>query len=397
MKIYVILFISLFSNILGSSQMEISTLIDNISQSEEALEDIQTDIEFYETESRMPKAKALHWAFKQGKEYCSHIAFDNVTNKDIARVQHAYNGKVHTTFVENFGLPFSSGAISSFDPLQFNIFFSPKYLLGYTVKMYSQQRLNGILRDAKEVHRRESLEIVDGYPCHVIEAIGIQDREIMYNAIVWIDSSRGYRPLKIEVYHQHANKNRWEDIYHRIDNIKLEEIKGVWFPISGDSQRFYITKELPAEISEAEALKLSEEEGMQMLIEVQHTMPKCSMRCITRTLKINEGIQDDIFKIDFPIGCHIWDEFLNTAYIMGGNPNAEDIKEEGTINLNVSQNMIKDPNNSLKPSNTLSHESHKVPKSSTSQASRKGSGSIFLSGFLAVIIFVGMFFLFLRR
>jgi hypothetical protein len=97
------------------------------------------------------------------------------------------------------------------------------------------ERVDEILRDADRIRVRDRKQNVGGTDCYIIEASTQQG-----NYTLWIDPEHGYNlaraKLLIEegdtLYETTANKG--DKYYTLLDNVKFEQVEGVWVPVEAD-------------------------------------------------------------------------------------------------------------------------------------------------------------------
>jgi hypothetical protein len=301
-------------------------LIDNVILSEKQINDMQAHVKWYEPE-RNNLLTVIEWGYEKGKEFIEgHKWVGEDKDEPTTEVKYAFNGEVQRNFRQNTGEKFSTGRIYAFTPDTFTVYMTPKALLGYSIKQHAQETFGEILSKAEHIEVRKHTEQIDGHSCFILEAIGIKDGDCLYDVRTWIDTQRDYRPLKIEKFYspdyKHADiSERWRAIVKRLDNIKLKEIDGIWFPVQGDCHSF-TSDWLPPEGMTKEEFKkafshLPEEKQREKARYV--IIPRVPKRRIeVDTIKINKGIDPKKFTVNFPQGCRVWDEFRQIGYVVGG-------------------------------------------------------------------------------
>jgi len=305
-----------------------SELIESIKISEGKIHDIQAHIVWWEPDVDNMLV-VYDWGYDSGKEFIEGYKWSGEDrDKPTAKIKYAFDGEAQRNFRYNTGENFTTGGIYGFTPDTFTVYMTPKALLGYSMKQHAQESFGEILSRAERIKVREKTERIDGHSCCVLEAVGIQDGDCLYDIRVWIDSQRDFRPLKIEKFYSpedgyHSNLyERWLALCIRVDNIKLKQLNAIWFPVQGDRQ-FFSQKILPPEGMTDEEFKkafshLSVEEQVKKAKYI--VIPRGQNRRIkVSDIKINEGIDSEEFTIKFPQGCRVWDDFKQLGYTVGVN------------------------------------------------------------------------------
>ncbi len=199
----------------------------------------------------------------------------------------------------------------------------PTTILGHDISK-GRRSFGEILRGAPIVSVREKLGVIDGPSCRVLEAIGVVDRRRTFDVRVWIDTERDFRPLRIERYHSIRGKNRWRVTSKVIENIRLKKIDGVWFPVDGMITSFSTKKrQRPRGMTATEYRSLTRAKHAEVSIYTQAPGPTGPVRVKVYgdTVRINKGIDPGKFTIEFPQGCRVYDDFLQSAYVVGEKGN----------------------------------------------------------------------------
>ena len=297
----------------------VNELLDNIKQSEQHIKDMQMHVTWFEPETNN-KLVVFQWGFENGKEFIRGNKWSG-TDKDepTAEIRYAFDGEKQRNFRHNTGRTLTTGGVYGFTPTTFSVYGTPKTLLGYSIKQKSQETFGQILSKTERTTIKEEMEEANGHLCHVIEAIGVQDGKNIFDIRAWIDAKRNFRPLKIEKFKRSEVHDRWQLLSQRIDNIELKEIDGIWFPVQGERQ-YFRTRYLPPEnMTESEFekafshLPIEEQRKKQRLITTPRH-PKRKIEVDVNTIKINQGITPEMFTVKFPIGCRVWDDFLQIGY-----------------------------------------------------------------------------------
>jgi len=331
-----------------------ATIISEILKNEKRIKDVQANVKWYEPETNNILV-VFEWGWENGKEFINgHKWLGKDKKEPTTEIKYAFNGEVQRNFRQNRRESWSTGGIFGFTPDTFNVYMAPKALLGYSIKQHGQETFGHILSKAKELTIREQTEEINGHECCVVEAKWIEDGDCIYDVRACIDTKRDFRPLKIEKFSSPECKNadaskHWQALVIRIDNIELEQIDGVWFPITGDRSFFTNEWVLPKGITEEEFKRsfshLTEEEQMKKL---RHTtVPQGLTRRIEiKMVKINKGINPENFTIKFPLDCRVWDDFRQIGYVIGGSSALSEIASL-EVKESKSPNMDQSPESAL--------------------------------------------------
>jgi hypothetical protein len=319
-------------------------LLGKIVSSEKAIHDAQAECIFFEPDTNMP-LMYFHWGYEGGKEFIAGIRFsraeDNRGYKASDKSKYSLNGKQHSYhFREEMQSGLKQGGIgplSLFDSDRFRMYMTPNSLLGFDVTCGIRQSFGQALKEARKTMLRKKPEEIDGHSCLVLEAIGIEDTERTLDVRSWIDTSRDFRPLKVEIFYStdvNEEYERFTKIFRKIYDIKLKKINGIWFPIEGRRDTFSTREILPNELkgmTEEQAVhRFSQEElkGLAQKIRYEQVLsvPTRKLQVDMASVKINQGIPPEKFVIKFPPGCEVWDNIRNTKYIVGSQDYAgEDV------------------------------------------------------------------------
>ncbi len=304
-------------------------LIDKIISSEKTIDNVQVNLKCFEPARDNKLFYHWDWGYNRGREFYSGTKF-SLTDPDKLKAlglpdktedTNAFDGEkqYHLRLQEGC---FPSGSIRAFDPSSFRGIVTPTTLLGFDARELSRQTMGEALAGAGSVSIQKEREIIDGHPCHVIEAINIETDPVVkrsYDVRVWIDPERDYRPLRFEKYYGFGGNNRWKVLSRRVDNIKLEKIEDIWFPVEGTRTTYKKgTLTRPNQMAEDEWESLSDKQQYQVGIFSNEPMGNTRLLKIDRdSIRINKGIPDQRFKINFPIGCVVWDDFKQIGYTVG--------------------------------------------------------------------------------
>jgi hypothetical protein len=278
----------------GADPQNAQDLLAHLIQSERAVRDIQAHVKTTVDDKIW---REYDWGYDRGKEF-----IDGYWNNpgEFGRVDCAYafdgDKEYHYMYQTQGQKPRKTGLVTGFDPANFHFFVTPKTLMGYSVSQTRQESLGQSLSRATNLTVADRSCDVDGSRCCLIEALGIPlGSDFMTNVRVWIDEKRDYRPIKIEMYV--PMKTPWERLVQRVDKIVLENVGGMWIPVSGDRESFTIK-------NGAKGLALKRMGVKQHIV--------------ADSMRINEGIDAQRFKINFPVGCGVLDEIVGVSYVVGG-------------------------------------------------------------------------------
>jgi len=104
----------------------------------------------------------------------------------------------------------------------------------------SEERLDAVLRSAREISMRPATETINGIACHVIDA-GTQCGRYT----VWLDPAHGYHAAKVTRQATGGDKeNEWlmargDQARGSVVITRFEQIGGVWVPMEADQQTAY--------------------------------------------------------------------------------------------------------------------------------------------------------------
>jgi hypothetical protein len=327
-------------------------LLDKIISSEKAIEDITVNLKCFVPTRDNKLMFHWDWGYCKGKEFYSGTSFDMgdpakleaLGLPDKTEDTNAFDGEkqYHLRLQEG---SFPSGSIRAFDPSSFRGNVTPTTLLGFDTRELSRQTMGEALAGAGSISVKKEMEVVDGHSCYVIEAIGVETDPVVkwsYDVRVWIDAERGYRPLRFEKYYGFGGNNRWKVLSRRVDNIKLEKIDGIWLPIEGTRTTYKLGKlTRPYGMAEDEWESLSGKQKYQTGIFSNEPMANPKLLKIDRdSIRINKGIPDERFKINFPHGCVVWDDFMQVGYTIGGRRSVHhDVLNADDIDASVSSNL----------------------------------------------------------
>jgi hypothetical protein len=349
-------------------------LVQKIIDSEKLIHDVELHYEYILKDGHI--LTSFDWGYEGGKEYYAGYEFQRTKKDDemLAFEKHvAFDGEKVRRWGEAIGYRSNDelfkggfwGRVCPFNPDHF-IYPRPTTLLGYDVAQ-GRRSFGEILRDASQVSVRENPGEIDGHSCLVLETIGVVDRMFTLDVLAWIDTQRDYRPLRIEVYHSIPGTNRWQVLGRTIEEIKLEKIDGVWFPIDGKTCAYFTKNILPPEgMTEAEYRRLPREKKREVARYIQEPGEAGTVRVRVKkdTVRINKGIAPAKFTLEFPQGCKVYDDFLQTGYTVGEldrmilNP-LEGLADSEPKSKSDSSGKDSDSPEANQPNNLLNKDSNK--------------------------------------
>lgn len=272
----------------GKSEVSISPqdLIEKMIASEKRIENIQLHITCALDMQTATSIREFDWGSDQGNEFFKTIwtREDNASHAIVEQKQSqmAFDGDTLWHLEITPGWSFSKGAISPADNAVFRGKMSFSTLLG--CDDWLPLSFGESLALAESVIVRDQVEPIDGHPCYVVEVIPTNRSQ---HSLVWVDFQRDYRVLRLEKYTDQGGK-LFENLQVRLDHIKLKQIEGIWLPVQGN--RSY---------------PWSPNAGIRTLV------------VDVNSVKLNQGIPEDMFSIDFPKGCIVEDERTQKKYTVG--------------------------------------------------------------------------------
>jgi outer membrane lipoprotein-sorting protein len=304
-------------------------LIQNIENSERKITDMQARVRWYHDSAG--NYVDYEWAYKNGMEYRKTSNKYTLNKKegvaDLPIEQISFNGEKQFAYASSSDRSVQRGGVYGVDMRVFAASLMPRVLLGYDLL----DTLSDKMKKAEEVSVLEQEEIIGDHRCTVVEVRNLQlDKTVDYsqNLKVWIDCERDYRPLKIEVYRNSDPSLPWNSLIRRIHNIKLTNISGIWFPVSGDIEYYKTGYVIKSDGRDVSHLSVQEAEGLFGKMTQEQVSEVVDKRPILRgevqrievfDIRLNEGIDDQEFVIQFPKGCIVWDDFLQYGYQVGSN------------------------------------------------------------------------------
>ena len=329
-------------------------LLDKIVVGEKLIHDVQAHIKWYEPDSNNLLLVG-DWGYERPKVFIEGDLWAG-ENKDkaAAHIKYAFDGEIQRNFRHNTGESWTTAGIYALTPETFTVYMTPNTLMGHSVKQHTIETLGEILSRARTVKVKKRGEQIDGHSCCILEAIGIQDADHFYDIRAWIDTQRDFRPLRIRKFYSPEDKHhpikkfdspedkhradpneRWRAVCEVVDNIRLRQIDGVWFPIQGERQT-YRQEWLPPkgmtkkEFKKAYAHLPEAEQYKKARYVTTARTPK--HRIDIDSIRINKGTEPEKFTVEFPEGCRVWDDFLKVGYDFKSNRTKkewDEILEEG--------------------------------------------------------------------
>jgi hypothetical protein len=197
---------------------------------------------------------------------------------------------------------------------------------GFSLIFGWKRGLSEILRDAQQVIVQKEPEEIDGHLCAVVQANGVIDGAFrVWDYRFWIDTQRDFQPLKVERdWGIRRNPGSREHPEWRLDQIELKKIDGIWFPIKGVKTGFG-SKPAPGSKPRPDYCKIKALYGKKAMDEadrkywdkvklIEYVSAVDYINVDANCVRINKGIDEDKFKIKFPPGCEVWDDFRESYF-----------------------------------------------------------------------------------
>ena len=329
-----------------------AALLEHIVESEEQIRDWRVQAVLYAPEEEPEegaegpvKVYDFEWGYSFGREFRSGVDCRLVRRgrprRYPVRKTMAFDGDKVRLLAENMrtdpdgtrrSLGTFGGSVKDITLHSFRGRATPKVLLGYELGS-GFETLGRALRGAESVTVREEWGVVDGHQCVVLEVVRMRpsaDGKIN-DGLVWIDPERGYRALKYEKYVSVEPPRRWRYLLLRVDNVKLTLSDGIWFPTEGEVQFFRLRRRWPSSSepdrpkpSKQELAELSFREQLALgYIEAESSPGKVGKRLLVipaESLRLNQGVPDEAFRLTFPEGTYVADDRIQTSYVAGQMP-----------------------------------------------------------------------------
>ncbi len=302
-------------------------IVNNIEAAEQKISDMQATVRWH----KGPGGSIVDykWTYKNGMERRETSNNNNSSWNEEEKDYSAwpieilsYDSQKQYAFTSTHDKSIQRGGVYGLNLIPFEASLMPRVLLGYSLL----DSLSDRLKKAESIKCLEQADVIQGRICSIIEATDILiEKGCIQHYKVWIDQERDYRPLKIEIYRKTDPKNPWDSLSRSISNIELQQIDGIWFPISGDIQYFqeaFTLKDgrdvetLPEKEIDKIFGHLNEEQANEMM--QKHNIPRGPVQHIEISgVVLNQGLTEEDFKIVFPVGCTVWDDFVQHGYKVG--------------------------------------------------------------------------------
>lgn len=356
LKFRVFLGIFFILHCIGNVYSNISpeALINHVQHSEALIQNVKADLSIVLVEKNNYLEDTLNWGYEDGKEYFRGTV--NYLPNEVYETEDCTSLKLHTKETVQIKTAFdgekcffyrkssnernperSRGAIAPLNPSVFSYKITPNVLMGYDVKEFGRSSLAEAITQAESFHVKEAMEQVNGRLCYVIEIDSVEidpSSKVPWDAKVWIDPERGFRPVRIEKYLGGVEgDNKYKVLRQRTDVLEMRQVDGIWFPIKGQRAWFTISEVTPpAGMSRKEFDDLSDQERRRVGTYELKKSPTTRLVTVDfDTIRINQGIEEQEFRVQFPLGCSVYDEFLQSGYVVGRSESI-DILERGSEN-----------------------------------------------------------------
>jgi hypothetical protein len=277
--------------------------------------------------------EAYQWGSKQDKYFFISHDYQHSSQSFDGQKSHGLSQHRQPFEIPQFKRAFEfTGSIYSPNRCRPMVNYTPWYLCGDCL-MGSDLQLPQLLAKAQSLTVRPETEDVNGIFCAVLEAHSIMESDRLQSILIWLDPQRDFLPLKIESYNHDNIKapnqkttTPFTDgcLCIRIDNISLNSFDGIWFPVSGRYQHFHPNIYLPDgrnanDLTQEEALDIQKTMTEKELLEKSRFTNELRSTSYIEVndVKINHGIDDSRFQIQFPAGCAVYDEFYKHYYVAG--------------------------------------------------------------------------------
>lgn len=282
----------------------------------------------------------VDWGYDRGKEFFSGKLFSHEKGKTDWHHHietQAFDGEKMYSFTDQTinGVSRRNGRVASLRNEIFRACPNVRTLLGSDLRYETRETMGEVIGRAVNIKVRPEPEAVNGDSCRVLELIGV-DRLAdgrVFDALVWIDAERGYRPLRYEKYRDWIERTetedrfvrsddfRWKLQYQRVDNVQLKNIDGIWFPVYGEVQQFGNDLEPAPGVTQDDLKAIhSTEEALakRMLVVKSRPLTLFTVRVDPATVRLNKGVPKERFSIHFPDGTQVHDALLGIDYVAGG-------------------------------------------------------------------------------
>lgn len=267
---------------------------------------------------------AMDWGYDRGMEFrtgSQYLKFPNETNYRQVNETWKFDGEKMRGVRDQHGQPpLVVGVIRGLTPDTFSGVPNVGTLLGTDLKYEAHLRFGEALLACPNVYLRERPEFVDGRACRVLELVEA-DKMIdgrVFDALVWIDPDRDFRVVRYEKYINEHGRLRWKVLHQRIESTKFENIDGCWFPVAGKVDMIsndFEPEPTTQRTSAGPATTEPEESGLKV---VQTRVYRYDVEVRPGSTTVNKAIPKEKFAVEFPPGCLVVDDLLNTQYRVGG-------------------------------------------------------------------------------
>lgn len=265
------------------------------------------------------------WGFDGRREYVQGViyAFHEDGSPATNDFKYAYDGDRVSNYLRKHANNISSGRLSPLEADTFRSFPTIGVLFGKDAQYEGRDSLADALSMAESLTVAD--DPIDGRPTVRIDAIGVDrwsgDPEgVVYDVRVWFDPQRDWRMVKFEKYYSFRDERQWQQLVLRLDDVRLMKVDGVWLPVSGRRQSFWIDEQIVGDITEAELMAMDPLEAVKHVrdVSVPHDEAR-RIRVDEDTIRLNKPIPIARFRVDYPVGTIMYDEFLDKGYTVGTN------------------------------------------------------------------------------
>jgi hypothetical protein len=299
------------------------------------------------------QTSSFRWASTKNKEYyhtenlveetyhCNAGSCSSSTIKVqppyISRKYHAFDGSIVYSLYETPNLKQENEVMRPVGPLQAHASISPYFridsrscgleiadtprkLLGHHISQDRRANFSEKFSTAKTIRILDESALIDNHPCTVLQGEFTLNEYCQIKIIAWIDTRRDSRILHLEYYYHQPIQDQ---LLYRINNIQLDKIDGIWFPIAGQISWYRRKGYWIADGRDLDTFSKEERDDIEkrcghLSIEEQSKLIRletCLLnppRQINLTnIRLNQGIPDEKFVITFPLGCRVYDAFQN--------------------------------------------------------------------------------------
>jgi hypothetical protein len=336
---------------------EAAQIVSGIARSEQRLQSVSANLVVTVPERKLTFVKG-QWRYSRGREYLGGTMGLFVPDREepiAQRFGFAFDGEKMEIYRRDVTANRHTGRVTALEPVNFTGYPTFNTLLGRDVNRSGRLSVSQALMQAENVSVQPSMDRMDGHACYVIEAIGIDKAPetaadgISYDVRLWIDPDRDYRVLRLEKYINEPGESRWKALSRRVDNITLQQIDGTWLPVRGEFHNFRREQVLLDGVSEADVRKMSAEEARKhMGYKLTPLVPMRVVEIDPDSITIGQEMPVEQFRIQWPQGTYIWDDFLEVGYQYG----VSDKKALGNVHEAMSGEKVDDPSHSGQTNDT---------------------------------------------